>query len=119
MKPKRTLKKLFAVLFALTSSLGCTKISINDAEVCGDMGKKGAACFRMLSDASRDVAKPQWDTERFGMLCTKSDNFANWKASILKLCDETKLCSFEVKQKIEAFAQKVEKSSQQLPIFKP
>lgn len=90
-----------------TCLVSCAKVNISDSEVCGDAGPIGGVCFRMLSDTERDVPKVDWDKERVGMLCTKSNNFAEWKGAILKLCKETKLCSYEVKAKIEAVSQKV------------
>ncbi len=70
------------------------------------MGKDGAACFHSSSDASRDIPKLQWDTERFGMVCTKSDTLASWKASIQKLCSQTKNCVFP--KELAAFFNKVD-----------
>lgn len=122
MQLKQSLKLLLVFSLGL-SNAGCTSIKIADAEWCGDGGKFGANCFHTLSDPSRDLTKEQWDAERFGQLCTHPDNFANWKAAILKLCDETHLCSFEVKEKINAFVKKTDKFQSNLkpqqPIFKP
>lgn len=57
------------------------------------MGASGAECFHTFSSASREIPKAQWDQERFGQLCTKAQNFADWKAVILQLCSETKNCT--------------------------
>lgn len=72
------------------------------------MGQEGAACFNTLSDLGRDIPKEQWDDERFGMLCTGSESFANWKAAILKLCDDTGRCDYEVKKAIQRMEQKLD-----------
>jgi hypothetical protein len=68
----------------------------------------GASCFHTLSDKQRDLTIDQWDAERFGMVCTRAENFSNWKAAILKLCKATKSCSFEEVQQIQAFFDRVE-----------
>lgn len=72
------------------------------------MGQQGASCFNTISDNSRDIEKEAWDKERFGMLCTKADSFANWKEAILKLCKLAgKRCKYDVKKKIIKFNNKV------------
>lgn len=98
-------KLIYISLLACALS-GCT-VLIHDAEFCGDAGPLGASCFHLLTDDARDIAKPQWDTERFGMICTSGDNFANWKAELLKLCDGDKNCTFEMKNKIASVSDKV------------
>lgn len=86
----------------------CGTVKIYDAEWCGDMGTEGAACFHTLSDKEREMSKPLWDIERFGMLCTKADSFANWKTAILALCDRTKQCSFEEREQVERLYERVD-----------
>jgi hypothetical protein len=72
------------------------------------MGQQGASCFNTISDNSRDIEKDEWDKERFGMLCTKAESFANWKQAILKLCKLAgKRCKYDVKKKIIKFNDKV------------
>jgi hypothetical protein len=94
-------------LFALTVS--CVGVDIKDAEVCADAGSEGAMCFHTLSDEARDISKIQWDEERFGMICTKAENFAEWKALILKLCRDSKgKCNNEVKSRVTSFSSRVE-----------
>jgi hypothetical protein len=73
------------------------------------MGTDGATCFHTLTTDQRDIPKDQWDTERFGMVCTQTINFADWKAALEKLCHMTKSCDYETKQKAEAFFERVEK----------
>lgn len=72
------------------------------------MGSAGASCFHTLSDSSRDLTKEEWDQERFGMICSKASTFAEWKASILKLCQMSKRCSYDVKKKLIKFGDHVE-----------
>lgn len=96
------LRNVFMTL-SILSLTSCTKVVIKDGEWCGDMGSLGASCFHTLSDDSRDIDKDSWDKERFGMVCTQSENFADWKANLLKLCKETKMCSMDVLKKIDAF----------------
>lgn len=78
------------------------------------MGIFGAACFRTLSDKEREIPKAQWDLDRMGMICTSSGTFAEWKKSILKLCEVSKLCTFEIKQEIISFNEKIEKITQRV-----
>lgn len=103
----KSLKILFVTLFV--STLSCSKVKISDGEWCGDAGKEGAYCFHTLSDGERDVPKEQWDLERFGMICTKSENFAQWKSAILKLCKHSKVCKLEVEEAVNKFTGKVER----------
>jgi hypothetical protein len=107
MPRKKNSKRISLLLFALTLS-SCTSVKLTDNEWCGDLGSLGASCFHTLSDDSRDVEKAKWDEERVGMLCTNSDSFANWKAAILKLCKETKMCTYEQKEMIEKLSARVE-----------
>lgn len=72
------------------------------------MGPAGAFCFKMVSEAEREVPKPQWDQERVGMLCTSGENFSEFKGALLKLCKETKLCKYEeVEKKVDGFEKKI------------
>lgn len=81
----------------------CGTVVIKDQEDCGDMGSLGATCFHTLSSETRDIPKAQWDDERFGMVCTKASNIADTKAAIEKLCSVSNDCTYEVKQRIDAF----------------
>lgn len=78
------------------------------------MGSEGASCFHTLSDESRDVSKAIWDLERFGQLCTKPENFANWKEAILELCHQTKQCTFEQKKTLDELMSRVESFQRRL-----
>lgn len=72
------------------------------------MGDSGAACFHTLTSESRDLAKIDWDKERFGMVCTKAQNFAEMKAAVEKLCHKSKLCTYEDRQLMRAFFERVD-----------
>lgn len=73
------------------------------------MGNLGASCFKSISAKTRDLSKEQWDQERFGQLCTKSDSFTNWKVAIEQLCADTRLCTYEEEQLIQNLGKRVEK----------
>lgn len=72
------------------------------------MGGLGASCFHTLTDETRDIEKQEWDNERFGMVCTNAENFADMKKAILKFCSKYKICSFEFKKKVNEIASKAE-----------
>ena len=97
---------VYLILFAFLVS-SCSRVQIKDSEWCGDMGKEGAYCFNTLSDGSRPLLYEEWNRERFGMVCTKSENFTDWKKSILKLCRISKSCTYSVKQKVITFHDKI------------
>jgi hypothetical protein len=79
------------------------------------MGQQGASCFNTISDNSRDIEKEAWDKERFGMLCTKAESFANWKEALLKLCTlAKKRCTYIAKKKIIEFTDRVDEFSNSL-----
>lgn len=71
------------------------------------MGNLGASCFHTLSEGSRDLAPAEWDAERFGMVCTKAENFSDWEAAIRKLCRLSKSCTYNVKTKVATFSKRV------------
>lgn len=91
--------KYLAVLFLL-SLTQCARIQVSDHEYCGDMGSLGATCFHFLTAATRDIPQPDWDNMRFGQICTNDPNgqqgatFADIKATIEKLCSESKDCVY-------------------------
>lgn len=106
MQKSKNLRILFAILSALSLS-GCGSVTIKNAEWCADMGELGASCFHTVSDDARELSKEEWDALRFGQVCTGPDNFANWKAAILKFCSRTKICSFDFKKKVIQFTDKM------------
>jgi len=85
----------------------CNKIKIQDSQWCGDIGSQGAVCFNTLSSGEKDIPKAVWDVQRFGMVCTSSATFADWKATIEKLCSVAKDCDYATVQKLNDFFQKV------------
>lgn len=70
------------------------------------MGAIGADCFKVFSETERNVNKDSWDLERFGMVCTKSENFAEWKGALTQLCAQTKNCDEET---VNAIFRKIQK----------
>lgn len=103
MKSATKILHLCSGLIALFTVVGCLSVTIPDSEWCGDLGQDGAACFHTLSVAERDIAKPSWDVEREGMICTQSATFASWKGIIEKLCHESSDCDY---QKVSDFLEK-------------
>jgi len=109
----KNLKRL-CVSSLIFSFAACGTVKIKDGEWCADRGPLGASCFHTLTDESRDIEKEVWDKiaigpdHRFGMVCSEPDNFANWKAAILKFCSRTKSCSYEFKKKVNEFSERVE-----------
>jgi hypothetical protein len=81
-------------------------VKISNQEWCGDMGELGASCFNTLNDETRDIEKPEWDEERFGMLCAKPAVFADTKATILKLCKAYKKCVWDSSKNSVSFINK-------------
>lgn len=103
---------MFALVLPL---LSCGHVTIKDGEDCADAGHFGASCFHELSDSTRDIPKEEWDVEsvssdhRYGMVCTSAENFADKKAALETLCQNTKLCDYQTKQLFEQFFLRVEK----------
>lgn len=86
----------------------CARVKISDGEFCGDLGSDGATCFKTLSGETRDISPSDWDEERFGMVCSDSGTFAEWKAAIKKLCAYSRRCTYEDKKSIENFGINIE-----------
>lgn len=111
----KNLKNVLRILLTLTLLVSCSQVKIKDHEFCGDAGPYGASCFHTLTDESRDIEKEEWDRERFGMICTNAESFADWKESLLKLCKLAgKRCRYIVKKKIIEFSDKVDGFSKSL-----
>lgn len=100
-----------AILLACILS-ACGTIQIQDSEWCADLGDLGASCKTTLSGQLRRIEKADWDKERFGQVCTTSDTVANLKAAVLKLCNQTKRCTYEKRQMIETAFKHVEEQIQ-------
>lgn len=98
------LKSIFVVLFVLGILNGCGTVNIKDSEWCADLGPVGASCFHVISDKERDIDKDEWDIERTGMYCGRSEAFTNLSTAILKLCRQNADCKWEeVEKKINNF----------------
>lgn len=87
-----SLKNGFLILSASLILNGCGRVTIGNHEFCGDMGRLGAACFKTLSDDTRDIPKDSWDQERVGMICARAEAFADFKQAVLTLCKMSRRC---------------------------
>lgn len=93
---------LFGLSLALLTLSGCANVRIPDTEWCGDMGSEGAACFHTLSDDARDLPKAEWDAERFGQVCTTTNNFSAIISSVEQLCSMAgRRCSYSTRKAIK------------------
>lgn len=87
---------------------GCASVKIKNHELCVDKGLMGAFCAKTLSDEKREVDKSNWDSERMGMICAKSDVIADIKKALEKLCNETQGCTYEQVQAVKILEAMVE-----------
>lgn len=101
------------LLFTLISS-GCARVKIKNQEWCGDKGPLGAKCWNTLNNDEREIKSEVWNKidvgpdYRFGKVCTDIQNFTDTKAVILNLCKATKRCTYDMKNKVITFADKLE-----------
>ncbi len=113
--PKKNLNARFPTLlgFALSFLIsGCgARVTITDTEWCADAGPRGAFCFHTLSDTQRRIPVEDWAEQRFGKICTDPETLAEWKAAILKLCDDTGRCDFRMEEAVQAFSHRVDRAS--------
>jgi hypothetical protein len=106
------------VILSVSLAVSCARFPIKNTEWCGDLGDEGASCFQTNNEMRRDISKEEWDQERFGMLCTKSENFAEWQAIILKLCRAAgNRCTYDSKKKIVSFFGKVKEFHDEQYVF--
>lgn len=97
----------FVILLSFLSS--CSQVPIKNTEWCGDLGQYGASCFNTDNEETRDIPLPEWNEERFGMLCTNAKNFSEWKKVILKLCKlPGARCTYADRQKAHKVEEKIE-----------
>lgn len=83
--------------------VSCGQVRIKNQEWCGDMGDLGATCFNTLNSKKRTIEKPQWDEERFGMICGTPAVFADNKRTILQLCQAYKKCVYDSQENVVYF----------------
>lgn len=68
----------------------------------------------LTDDGVRRIDKATWDAlevgpdHRLGMVCTQAASFADLKKALLKLCDDSKLCTVQDVQAIESFSKRVD-----------
>lgn len=103
---KKSSSVLLALLFASSLSACGGRVRITDTEWCGNGPDGGAVCFHTLSDRWRSLPQTEWDIERVGQICSTADTFAEWKAALLKLCEQTGSCDFQVQEAIRTFGNK-------------
>lgn len=106
-KQLKNVSVIFPILIFVLS--GCNSIPIKNQEWCGDEGELGAECFNTLTADTRDLSPADWEQVRFGQVCTNTDNFADIKAALEKLCSKTGNCAYELKKKATAFMNNVNK----------
>lgn len=70
------------------------------------MGIDGASCFHTLTTEQRDIPKIQWDEERFGQLCMKSQAFADFKAELEQACSPNR-CTYDQFKALRDFFDRV------------
>lgn len=102
------LMKNFVLLLCLIQISSCAKVKITDREFCADMGREGASCFTTLTGTQRTISLSEWRDERFGMVCSSTETFREWKSAILKLCNMSKRCRYSTKKKIKSFGKNIE-----------
>lgn len=94
------------VLTLLTAS--CANIPITNSRWYADIGTQGAVWAETQTVDSGEVKQPQWDDMRFGMICTEAKTFADWKATIEKLCSVSGKCTYQIKQQFNQFFENIE-----------
>jgi hypothetical protein len=108
MKHSKKLNLALAILLVFLVS-NCARVKIKNSEWCGDLGEYGASCFNTHNNNSREISREEWNKERYGMICTRAENYKEWKSAIEKLCKLAKFrCTFEEKQKINEISVKIE-----------
>ena len=112
--PSTTLLSFLTLSLLLSA---CGTVKLKDGEVCGDMGSLGATCDHTFTSKPRDLSKAEWDAFRVGQLCMNSSLFANWKASLIKFCNDTKRCTYEEEKAIERVGKKLDELSQKTQLI--
>jgi hypothetical protein len=91
------MRNLFLVM-GLLSTVACSKLTIPNVEICADVGNAGAVCKYTRSNDSRDISKPQWDTERLGQFCMNPDALGEYQKFVEEACNHEKNCIDEAKR---------------------
>jgi hypothetical protein len=97
---------------SLSAIVSCGHVTVKDKEVCADLGGAGAECAHTYIVKRRSLTKPQWDRERVGYMCMRSDSFSDGEDSLDELCRNTNLCDYETQDQINAF------KARMLPVLK-
>jgi len=95
--------KLHAMLLIGLSSaiVSCGHVTVKDKEACADLGTAGAACTTTFTSQRRNISKSNWDRERVGWICMRSNDYSDAEDAIDELCRTTNLCNYETQQKVE------------------
>jgi hypothetical protein len=103
MKKLNVLAKLLIVLLSVivsTTLSGCGHVTVKDKEACADLGVAGAACTTTFTSQRRNISKSNWDRERVGWICMRSNDYSDGEDAIDELCRTTNLCDYETQKKI-------------------
>ncbi len=78
-------------------------MNVPNIQFCRDKGKLGAVCayWQNAKETKIQVPYPQWNKNRFGMVCTSERGMGNINATIEKLCQNQK-CIEQTKELIKA-----------------
>lgn len=81
------------------------------------MASLGATCAHTQTKETRDLTKADWDTQRFGWICTSGDTFAEKKIELESLCARPGSCTIPeaiIKRRVSDFLDTVDKLSQKI-----
>lgn len=101
MNKLKLLALLLIVSLSATVLSGCGHVTVKDKEACADLGVAGAACTTTFTSQRRNISKPNWDRERVGWICMRSNDYSDGEDAIDELCRTTNLCDYETQQKVE------------------
>lgn len=104
----RSSKILSAILLSFLLS-SCGTVKLKDGQACGDMGRLGATCDNVFTDKPVDYDEKTWEQKRVGRISLTPALFANWKAALIKFCNDTKRCTFEEEQAVEEVGKRVDR----------
>jgi hypothetical protein len=96
---------------ALLFLSNCATAPITDSSWWGSEATDGAEEFHVLTAEHRHLSMEEvmmlWNDLSRPVVCTYADTFADWKATIEKLCSYSGDCTFEGQQKAAIFFHKI------------
>lgn len=111
--------KLPVLLFAAIALCSCgARVKVSNHEICNDLGRYGADCFRLLTSHERALSKSQWDRHRFGQFCMNAEALAELNAARQALCEDTGRCSYDFQVKADEVMTKIEKRNNKATFLK-